>query len=119
MGYPRTIQPLIIEDGNDAKKYYEAILALLRQEGAVIAPARFAFSYEEGKRLLEEKTIYHMVILDLRLPETLGQPESPNLEFGLSLAEQCINRNAYPIPVLLVISGHLDQTRQSDLDARV
>jgi hypothetical protein len=33
--------------------------------------------------------------------------------------DQCINRNAYPIPVLLVISGHLNQAKQHDLDSRV
>ena len=60
-----------------------------------------------------------MVILDLRLPEAPGRPEFPTLDFGLSLLDQCINRNAYPIPVLLVISGHLNQANQRDLGLRV
>jgi len=118
MSYPRTIQPLIIEDQSDAKDYYEVVLDSSVKNGTV-APPRFAFSYEEGSRLLGENTIYHLVILDLRLPEAPGRPESSALDFGLSLLDQCINRNAYPIPVLLVISGHLDQANQRDLDARV
>jgi CheY-like chemotaxis protein len=118
MSYPRVIQPLIIEDDSRMKGYYEAVLHKLETAG-IVAPAHFAFSYEEGRRLLGENTIYHLVILDLRLPELPGQPESLTLDFGHSLLDQCINRNEYPIPVLLVISGHLDKTKQRELDAKV
>jgi CheY-like chemotaxis protein len=117
MSYPRVIQPLIIEDESDAKDYYETILDGLVKEGAV-APPRFAFSHEEGRRLLEENTIYHLVILDLQLPNKASRPAS-TIEFGLRLRDQCINRNEYPIPVLLVISGYLDQANQRDLDVKV
>ena len=118
MSYPRVIQPLIIEDESDAKDYYEAILNGIVKNGTA-APAHFAFSYEEGHRLLEENTIYHLVIVDLRLPESPGRPASQTLDFGLTLLDQCINRNKCPIPVLLVISGHLNQAKQRELDVRV
>jgi CheY-like chemotaxis protein len=118
MSYPRVIQPLIIEDEVDAKEYYEAVLADPIAKGEV-APPRFAFSYEEGQRLLNENVIYHLVILDLRLPESPGLPPMASVDLGLKLLEQCAHRDAYPIPVLLVISGHLDQTNQRYLDTQV
>jgi hypothetical protein len=118
MSYPRTLQPLIIEDEVGVKEYYEAVLAKLMAKGE-IAPPRFAFSYEEGRRLLNENVIYHFVILDLRLPESPGLPPIASLDLGLGLLEQCENRNSYPIPVLLVISAHLNQANQRELDAQV
>src|SRR5437867_443487 len=49
-------------------------------KNGTVAPAHFAFSCQDGRRLLSENTIYHLVILDLRLPESTGRPASSTRE---------------------------------------
>jgi len=120
MSYPRTIQSLVIEDQNDFKEHFEVVFNALMSSGRHdLSPPHWAFCLEDAKKSLSEDRIYHLVTIDLRLPEKPGQPESESVEFGLSLINDCANRNTYPIPAVLVISGHLGQTRQQQLDERV
>lgn len=118
MSYPRTIQPLVIEDEPKSKDYFEAVFGSLKASHS-IAPPRWAFCHEDGRRLLADDRVYHLVTIDLRLPEQPGQPPAESLEFGLSLIQDCATRNAYPVPAVLVITGHLGQTSQQQLADQV
>ncbi|MEQ1826064.1 MAG: hypothetical protein ABL921_08960 [Pirellula sp.] len=118
MSYPFEIQPLVIEDEQTAKEHYEAAFELLKSKYS-IAPPIWAFSYDDGLAAATCERIYHLAIVDLRLPETHGRPHSDNLEFGLALVRSLANRNSFPIPALLVISGHLGLAKQMELDELV
>jgi hypothetical protein len=115
MSYPRNIQTLVIEDETDSKEYFEAVFASLKSTH-ILSPPHWAFCLEDAKQSLGDGRIYHLVTIDLRLPEKPGQPPSESVDFGLSLIKDCANRNSYPIPAVLVISGHLGQTSQQQLD---
>jgi len=114
MSYPRMIQPLVIEDETLAKEHFEVVFQSLRATHSIASP-HWAFCHADGQRLLSEQRIYHLVTIDLRLPEKPGQPASESLDFGMSLIRDCAKRNEYPIPAVLVISGHLGQTSQQEL----
>jgi CheY-like chemotaxis protein len=117
MSYPLTFQPLVIEDEDDLKDVYEGIFRTISGEISnslpfAIMPPCYAFSYEQAIELLDGSKIFQVVILDLRLPRKQGLPEVQDQDLGLALLEKCISRDAYPIPVLLVISGHIGSTDQ-------
>jgi len=118
MSYPFEVQPLVIEDEQAAKEHYEAAFELLKSK-YMIAPPIWAFSYEDGLAAASCERIYHLAMVDLRLPESHGRPQSDNLEFGLALVKSLANRNSFPIPALLVISGHLGLAKQMELDELV
>jgi CheY-like chemotaxis protein len=84
-----------------------------------IAAPCYAFSYEQAVSLLDGSKVFHVVILDLRLPEKQGLPEVQDLDLGLDLLERCINRDRFPIPALLVISGHVGSTDQVRIQDRL
>jgi CheY-like chemotaxis protein len=117
MSYPLTLQPLIIEDEDEVKDVYQTIFETISQKFANslpfrIAPPCYAFSHERALELLQSSKIFHVVILDLRLPEKQGLPPVEDQDLGLALLDECINRDRYPIPALLVISGHVGSTNQ-------
>jgi CheY-like chemotaxis protein len=116
MSYPRLIQTLVIED--ESTKLYEAVFDPLIRDGS-LAPLRYAYCFRDAHRILRSDKIVHLVILDLRLPELPGRPPQEGLDHGLELLDQCTRRDDYPIPALLVISGHIGQADQRDLDSRV
>ena len=118
MSYPYTVQTLVVEDDPDSKMLYDACFEQLTAENSV-APCRYAFSYQDGEEALNDNAIFHLVILDLRLPETSGRPPIDGLDYGLTLLDKCINRDRYPIPALLVISAQLGQADQHELEERV
>lgn len=117
MSYPLMLQPLVIEDRDDVKDAYEGIFETISEEISASAPFRimhpcYAFSYDVAVEHLNGSKIFQIVILDLRLPEARGLPEVQDQDLGLALLEQCIDRDRYPIPALLVISGHIGSTDQ-------
>jgi len=114
MSYPSCIQPLVIEDEPDVKTVYEDIL---RRLGT--APPKFAFCYEDAIAHLKSSTIFHLVLLDLRLPESVGLPPTDTVDLGMTLLEECVKREWYPIPALLIVSGHVAKARQSELSDKV
>lgn len=116
MSYPRLIQPLVIED--ETTEFYEAVFEQLVAEGAV-APPRYAYCYQDALKMLRSDTIFHLVVLDLRLPDLPNKPAKEGLDHGLALLDQCAKRDGYPVPALLVISGHVGQANQRDLEMRV
>lgn len=118
MSYPRLIQPLVIEDDPDAHFLYDTALETMITDG-LVAPAHYAFCYDDAVTQLESNTIFHLVILDLRLPEHPRLPAPQGVDLGLSLLEKCVKRDSYPIPALLVISGAIGKARQTELEDRV
>jgi CheY-like chemotaxis protein len=117
MSYPLTIQPLVIEDEEDAKETYEGIFQTIASEFSDLPfpPPRpcFAFSHQEAVQHLDSSRMFHVVILDLRLPEKPKLPPADDVELGLNLLERCLDRDRFPIPALLVISGHIGSTEQA------
>jgi len=117
MSYPLMMQPLVIEDNDDVKDAYEGIFETISAEFSASMAFRimhpcYAFSYDAAVNHLDGSKIFQVVILDLRLPETQGLPEVQDQDLGLALLEKCIDRDRYPIPALLVISGHVGSTDQ-------
>lgn len=102
MSYPLTLQPLVIEDDEGAKDAYKGIFEAIAADYGDLpfapAPPCFAFSYEEAKEYLDGSKIFHVVILDLRLPEKPKLPPIDGTELGLKLLTLCVDRDHYPIP---------------------
>jgi CheY-like chemotaxis protein len=119
MSFPFNLQPLVIEDEDRSKEAYEEIFKNLRGEHAELpfcpVPPCFAFSYEDAIEHLESSKIFHIVILDLRLPEKRKLPPADGVDLGLNLLNRFIHRDRYPVPALLVISGHIGSTEQNRL----
>ncbi len=119
MSYPLTIHALVIEDDEGAKEAYKGIFESITAEVtglpfSAVLPS-FAFSYEEAVGCLASSEIFHVVVLDLRLPEKPKMPAAEGVELGIKLLNRCIERDRYPIPSLLVISGHIGSTEQARL----
>jgi CheY-like chemotaxis protein len=117
MSYPLMLQPLVIENDDGVKDAYEGIFETISGELSNSVPFGimhpcYAFSYDDAVKHLDGSKIFQVVILDLRLPETQGLPEDDDQDLGLTLLEKCIDRDRYPIPALLVISGHVGLTDQ-------
>ena len=124
MSYPLMLQPLVIEDNDDVKDAYENVFRAISDEISAALPFKimhpcYAFSYDKAVEHLNSSKIFHVVILDLRLPEKLGLPEVQDQDLGLDLLEKCIDRDRYPIPSLLVVSGHVGATDQVPIQDRL
>lgn len=122
MSYPLMLQPLVIEDIDEVKDAYEGFFQTISAEFGESVPFQimhpcYAFAYDEAVKHLDSSKIFQVVILDLGLPETQGLPEDTAL--GLTLLEKCIDRDRYPIPALLVISGHVGSTDQVRIQDRL
>jgi CheY-like chemotaxis protein len=119
MSFPINLQPLVIEDEEGPKEFYSGIFEAIAADYSALpfsaAPPCFAFSYEEAVEHLESSKIFHVVILDLRLPEKPKMPAIEDIELGLKLLTRCLERDRYPIPALLVISGHIASTEQTSM----
>jgi CheY-like chemotaxis protein len=117
MSYPISLQALVIEDQEGPKEAYEGIFETLAGEFEHLpfAPAHpcFAFSHEQALEHLESSKIFHIVILDLHLPDKPRMPQAEGIQLGLDLLSQCADRDRFPIPCLLVISGHVGSTEQA------
>ncbi|HUV69349.1 MAG TPA: hypothetical protein VMW15_06775 [Terracidiphilus sp.] len=123
MSYPLTIHALVIEDDEGAKEAYKSIFESIAAEVtglpfSTVLPS-FAFSYEEAVACLDSSKIFHVVVLDLRLPEKPKMPTAEGVDLGIKLLNRCIERDCYPIPSLLVISGHIGSTEQARLQDAV
>lgn len=106
MSYPTKIRVLVVEDEPSVKRYYEE---LFKKFGAMfdIAPLRYAFSLDEALEHIQGETIFHLVIVDLRIPERSGSPTSEQELLGLKVIEACAKRENWPVPALLVFSGQM------------
>ena len=94
MSYPLILQPLVIEDDEGPKDAYQTIFQAIAEDDDALpftpAPPCFAFSHEQAVEYLDGSKIFHVVILDLRLPEKLGLPPVDDVELGLDLLARCI-----------------------------
>jgi CheY-like chemotaxis protein len=117
MSYPGLIQSLIIED--ESCELYDAIFDTLKKNGEQLATPIHAYGHDAALKELQSDRIIHLVLLDLRLPDISGHPAQEGINHGLELLRQCSTRDLYPIPALLVISGHLEQADQVDLQRTV
>src|ERR1022692_2660582 len=119
MSYPVAPRWLVIEDDDGVKSTYDSIFNDLKSDFAYLpfapAPPEYAFSLEEAQGCLDESKMFHLVILDLRLPRRPGLPVPDGVELGIKLLEQCLSRDRFPIPSLLVISAHIGTTKQTSL----
>lgn len=110
MSYPRSIRTLIIEDETQMVDTYARYFEEFCKAGDVCEP-RFARSYTEGARELSDRNIYHLVILDLGLPQKVGDPAPEGEVTGTDFVSLLASRDDCPVPVALVVSGRLGQTR--------
>lgn len=118
MSYPRRVQILVVEDDQSVKQYYETLFERWKNSGEV-SSVEYAFSYREADEALARNRIFHLVILDLRLPEEPGLPAADDAEYGLALLRKCEDRDSYPVPALLIISGHPDLINQTKLQEEI
>lgn len=108
MSYPRKLHTLIVEDELGPRQSYEMLFRRLRERGSgdFEGPV-FALSFEDAKKRLSGSDLFHIVILDMGLPEKNRQSVPEGVEPGMQLLELAALRDNYPIPVVLVISGRL------------
>ncbi len=116
MSYPRTVQCLFIEDDVGVKETYDKLLEGLGRDYD-IAPACYAFSFQEALTELGSTKLFHVVVLDLLLPERHGIPTPDTTDFGVDLLLKFSDREHAPIPVLLIISGNVGRTNQTLLQS--
>ncbi|HEY3780912.1 MAG TPA: response regulator [Fimbriimonadaceae bacterium] len=114
MSYPSDLSVLIVEDEAQVKEYYEELFRA--REDCQVGSVDCAFSYEDGLYYLQSEKIYHLVIIDLRIPERAQEPPPTHIDFGLRLVDYACLREHCPIPAVLVISGHMDAASQHQLE---
>jgi CheY-like chemotaxis protein len=118
MSYPSTLQVLIVEDEDSAKEAYKEVFDRIAENRSLpfpLAPPCFAFSHEEALQAIQSSKIFHVVILDLRLPRHSGVPALDDVELGLELLVRFQDRDTFPVPALLVVSGHIGLTAQASM----
>lgn len=104
MNYPRKLQILIIEDEHEPIVGYQKLLETF-QETYPHSPPLIARSLSDAKRLLAEPHPFHLVILDLNLPLESREAAPEGVAPGQQLLDLLASREAYPVPVLLVVTG--------------
>lgn len=105
MGYPRNVQTLIIEDEPEMIEAYRRYFENYIRAGHDVAMPIFAGGYKNAMFQLDIPRHYHLVILDLKLPEYAGEDAEGGSSRGLELIEKIAAREDYPVPVLLIITG--------------
>lgn len=105
MGYPRSVQTLIIEDEPEMIEAYGRYFENFIGAGHDVAMPIFAGGYKNAMFQLDIPRHYHLVILDLKLPEYAGGDAEGGSSRGLELIEKIAAREDYPVPVLLIITG--------------
>jgi CheY-like chemotaxis protein len=119
MSYSRHIHVLIVEDDPNVKDHYEELFRAKRKADNRVLNLRFAFSYEEAIVELTSNRIFQLVVLDLCLPEKSSLPATEQVDLGLLVLKECQNRDAYPIPGLLIVTGYAAKADQSELRSRL
>ena len=108
MSYPRKLHTLIVEDEDGPLKAYEVLFdRLVKEDRDGIATPSFAVSFSDAEKCLAGENIYHVLILDMGLPPSNRVATPEGVEHGMRLLELAAERDDYPIPVVIVISGRL------------
>jgi hypothetical protein len=118
MSYPRKIQILVVEDEQDPIDGYRALFTFLSKKYPMISPI-YVRCFQEAKDQIEGNSLFHVVILDLNLPIANKENPADGLAPSEQLLELLAQRDTYPVPVLLVISGKLNLARLSSLTDRL
>lgn len=105
MGYPRNIQTLIIEDEPEMIESYKRYFKNFIKGGHDVAMPILAGGYKHAIFQLDLPRHYHLIILDLKLPDYAGGDAEGGSARGLELVEKIATREDYPVPVLLIITG--------------
>jgi CheY-like chemotaxis protein len=108
MSYPRKLHVLIIEDDSSVIDGYRETFRLLQKTYSLVSPV-FARSFADAKSRIDSSSIYHLVILDLNLPMATREEPVDGFAPGLDLLEALAKRDEVPVPVVLVVSGKLNQ----------
>jgi len=106
MSYSRSLRVLIIEDEADVIGAYKTAFELLKtEEGFDLVDPIVAGGVEDAIAKLSTSSPFHVVILDLKLPERAGGDAETYAGSGLELVDAIVGRDNYPIPVLLILTG--------------
>lgn len=120
MSYPRKLKILIVEDDSEVIQAYRDAFADWQQDGLDLGNPVFARSREDAEKRIAASEIYHVVILDMNLPIKNREAAIEGLGPGENLLELLERRTTYPIPVVLVVSGRLNEAeRLNDLQNRL
>ncbi len=113
MSYPRRLWILIVEDDGEVEQDYRDFLTEVRSTYKV-ADVEVVRSFEEARRVLGEDRIFHLVIIDLRIPVRDGQPPREDARHGQDVVHLCAAREQLPVPAVLVVSAVLGSTRNRE-----
>lgn len=105
MSYPYQLHTLIVEDELSVREGYAGYFDSI-EDDSVVSPT-FAVSFDDACAKLDQSQCYHLIIIDLGLPHRNRQKAQDGIEPGLELIRLAANREAYPVPGVLVISGRL------------
>lgn len=114
MSYPRELQLLVIEDEHGMVEVYRTHVDQLKQDFPGIT-ARFAATYDDAVTAIESQQIFHIVVLDLGLPESRGGDAEEGQVRGVALVGKLRQRDEFPVPALVIVTGRLN--RVSNLDS--
>jgi CheY-like chemotaxis protein len=109
MSYPRKLSILVVEDDIGVQGSYKQLFRDLEAE--IPHNARFVTSHAEAKQLLDGAEIFHVVIVDLNLPMQSRQQAAEGIAPGEQLLETLAARDEYPVPVVLVVTGRLNEAQ--------
>lgn len=120
MSYPRQVSVLIVEDDMGPKDLYEQIFSKeLLKQGYSVLDYRFAFSCSSAMDALASSRIFHLVIIDLCIPERDGEPPREGVALGMNVLDACSERDDYPVPAILIVTAFAERVPQSDLRSRL
>ncbi len=98
MSYSRSLRVLIIEDEADVIEAYKTAFALLKSEdGFDLVDPVVAGGVADAIAKLSTSSPFHVVVLDLKLPERAGGDAEAYSGSGLELLDAIIGRDDYDV----------------------
>src|SRR5215467_10075615 len=83
---------------------YKAYVEKLRRSRPLAQPC-IVQSYADALEQLSQSDLFHLAILDLRLPEQAGDEADEGSARGLDLIQKVADREHSPVPALAIITG--------------
>ena len=84
---------------------YRAMFEDFRKDGLAIDRPCIVESLDDARDAIAGDRPFHLVILDLRLPERVGGPSEELSARGLQLITPLGERALFPVPALLILTG--------------